>query len=239
VRKDADGGIAVLPHPADPAPSPLLGNVAGALRHRTRVSGPAIRRGWLERALRGLDPIPTDARGTEPFVEVGWDEAVDLLAAELRRVREQHGNEAVYGGSYGWASAGRFHHAQSQLHRFLNQFGGYTSSRNSYSLATSLVVLPHIVGDADAVLRNGSSWPTIIENTELIVAFGGIPAKNVFVRPGGVTKHVTGPARRRGHAHQSAALRHPHRGRLAVDRARHRHRANARARAHPARRKPP
>jgi biotin/methionine sulfoxide reductase len=118
----------------------------------------------------------------------------------------------VYGGSYGWASAGRFHHAQSQLHRFLNLFGGYTSSRNSYSLATSLVVLPHIVGDADAVLRNGSSWPTIIENTELIVAFGGIPAKNVFVTPGGVTKHVTpgrpgrpGPARRARHADQPTA----------------------------------
>ena len=192
VHTDAEtGGIAVTPHPADPSPSPLLGNVAGALRHSTRVRRPAIRCGWLERASRGLDPVPTDRRGTEPFVEVEWDEAEQLLAAELLRVRERYGNEAVYGGSYGWASAGRFHHAQSQLHRFLNLFGGYTSSRNSYSLATSLVVLPHIVGDADAVLRNGSSWPTIIENTALIVAFGGIPAKNVFVTPGGVTKHVT------------------------------------------------
>ena len=192
VRVDAEGGIAeVFAHPADPAPSPLLGNVAGALAHRTRVRRPAIRRGWLERASRGLDPIPTEARGTEPFVEVGWDEACDLLAAELRRVRERHGNEAVYGGSYGWASAGRFHHTQSQLHRFLNQYGGYTSSRNSYSNGTSSVVLPHIVGDAEAVLRSGSTWPTIIENTELIVAFGGIPAKNVFVTPGGVTRHVT------------------------------------------------
>src|ERR1700736_4631771 len=84
----ADAGIAVLPHPADPAPSPLLGNVADSLTHPTRVRRPAIRRGWLERVLRGLDPIPTDARGTEPFVEVDWDEAADLLAAELQRVRE-------------------------------------------------------------------------------------------------------------------------------------------------------
>lgn len=192
VRTDADGGIAeVLPHPADPAPSPLLGNVAGALAHPTRVRRPAIRRDWLERVSQGLDPAPTGSRGTEPFVEVAWNEAADLLAAELRRVRERHGNEAVYGGSYGWASAGRFHHTQSQLHRFLNLFGGYTSSRNSYSNGTSSVVLPHIVGDAEAELRSASSWPTIIENTELIVAFGGIPAKNVFVTPGGVTRHVT------------------------------------------------
>ena len=193
VRRDAaaDGGIAVLPHPADPAPSPLLGNVAGALRHPTRVCRPAVRRGWLDRAARGLEPAPSARRGAEPFVELPWDEALDLLAAELDRVRARYGNEAVFGGSYGWASAGRFHHAQSQLHRFLNLYGGYTGSRNSYSLATSLVVLPHIVGDADAVLRRASSWPTIIEHTGLIVAFGGIPAKNVLVTPGGVTRHST------------------------------------------------
>ena len=186
VRADADAGITVVPHPADPAPSPLLANIPGALRHRTRVRRPAVRRGWLE---RGAGPDPR--RGREPFVEVGWDEALDLVAAELDRVRRDHGPQAVFGGSYGWASAGRFHHAQSQLHRFLNLAGGFTSSRNSYSLGTSLVVLPHIVGDAEAVLRAGSSWPTITENTELIVAFGGVPAKNVFVTPGGVTRHVT------------------------------------------------
>ena len=58
VRADADGGLTVLPHPADPAPSPLLGNVAGALRHRTRVARPAVRRstaggGRTRRTVRG------------------------------------------------------------------------------------------------------------------------------------------------------------------------------------------
>ena len=186
VRRAADGTVEAVPHAADPSPSPLLGGVAGSLRHATRVRRPAVRRGWLEHG-----PGPSSARGGEPFVEVEWDEALDLLAAELRRVRSEHGNQAVFGGSYGWASAGRFHHAQSQLHRFLNQYGGYTGSRNSYSLGTSLVLLPHLVGDADAVLRAASSWPTITGNTELIVAFGGIPEKNVYVTPGGVTRHST------------------------------------------------
>ena len=54
-----------------------------------------------------------------------------------------------------------------------------------------MVLLPHVVGDADTVLRKASSWPTITANTELIVAFGGIPAKNVFVTPGGITRHGT------------------------------------------------
>ncbi|MFC5008499.1 molybdopterin-dependent oxidoreductase [Dactylosporangium cerinum] len=186
VRAGAGDTLTVEPHPADPAPSPLLGNVAGGLRHRTRVARPAVRRGWLDDG-----PGPTDRRGRDGYVEVDWDTALDLVAAELDRVRREHGNAAVFGGSYGWASAGRFHHAQSQLHRFLNGFGGYTGSRNSYSLGTSLVLLPHVVGDAEEVLRNASSWPTLTEHTELLVAFGGVPAKNVFVTPGGVTRHST------------------------------------------------
>src|SRR5215472_16495762 len=179
VRAETGGLVEVTPHPSDPAPSPLLGNIAGALRHATRVARPAVRRGWLEEG-----PGPSDRRGSEPFVEVGWDRALDLVAAELARVRAGHGNEAIFGGSYGWASAGRFHHAQSQLHRFLALSGGYTSSRNSYSLGTSQVLLPHLVGSAGEVLRAASSWPSIVANTELIVAFGGIPEKNVFGTPG-------------------------------------------------------
>ncbi|MEV4613237.1 molybdopterin-dependent oxidoreductase [Kitasatospora sp. NPDC049258] len=186
VRTRPDGALAVEPHPADPSPSPLLDGVAGALHHPTRVRRPAVRAGWLEHG-----PGPSARRGAEPFVEVEWDHALDLVAAELDRVRREFGHRAVYGGSYGWASAGRFHHAQSQLHRFLAQFGGYTGSRNSYSLGTSLVLLPHLVGDADTVLRASSSWPTITRHTRLIVAFGGIPAKNVHVTPGGVTRHGT------------------------------------------------
>lgn len=186
VGRHGDGSVAVLPHPYDPDPSPLLGNLPDALTHPTRVAAPAVRRGWLDGG-----PGPSDRRGAEEFVQVGWDEVLDLVAAELARVRDRYGNEAVYGGSYGWASAGRFHHAQSQLHRFLALFGGYTGSRNTYSLGTSLVLLPHVVGDADAVVRSASTWQTIEDDTELIVAFGGIPAKNTHVVPGGVTRHRT------------------------------------------------
>ncbi|KAA9148579.1 molybdopterin-dependent oxidoreductase [Amycolatopsis acidicola] len=182
----ADGRLQVAADPDDPSPSPLLGNLPDSLRHPTRVTAPAVRRGWLEHG-----PGPDSSRGNDEFVELGWDEALDLLAAELRRVRDDHGNKAVFGGSYGWASAGRFHHAQSQLRRFLNLFGGFTSSRHTYSNGTSAVVLPHIVGSADDVFRNGSSWPTIVKNTELLVAFGGVPEKNVFVTPGGVSRHHT------------------------------------------------
>src|SRR5258708_4400760 len=71
------------------------------------------------------------------------------------------------------------------------QPGGPTASRNTYSTGTSEVLLPHLVGSANTVWRGASSWPTIVENSELIVTFGGIPEKNVFVTPGGMTGHGT------------------------------------------------
>src|SRR5262249_30554157 len=108
-------GIEIVPHPRDPAPSPLLGNLPAAAAHRARIARPAVRRGWLERG-----PGPDRRRGREDFVAVSWNEALDLAAAELRRVYDQHGGQGLFGGSYGWASAGRFHHAPGQLHRFLN-----------------------------------------------------------------------------------------------------------------------
>src|SRR5438552_3964029 len=139
-------------------------------------------------------PGPSERRGCDDFVEVGWPEALDLVAEELRRVREVHGNEAIFGGSYGWASAGRFHHAQSQLHRFLNCIGGYTASVNSYSLGATEVILPHVVGGSDEVLRRATTWKSILEHTELVVAFGGMNVKNAWVSPGGVTRHTLPPS---------------------------------------------
>lgn len=181
----ADGQmVGLVPGRLDPDPSPLLRNIPDSLRHRTRITQPMVRAGWLDRGPGG------DARrGAEPFVPVSWDTALGLLAAELRRVIDTHGAQAIYGGSYGWASAGRFHHAQSQLHRFLNCLGGYTRSVNSYSLSASQVILPHVLGMHDELLRHTTTWSVLAEHSELLVCFGGIPLKNTAVTPGGLSRH--------------------------------------------------
>lgn len=190
------GRIEVVPHPEDQDPSPLLGNVPGAVDRAVRVDRPYARRGWLERG-----PGPDLERGTDTYVPVSWERAVELTAGELRRVIAAHGNRAVYGGSYGWSSAGRFHHAQGQLHRFMNCIGGCTRSWHSYSTGTSEVLLPHVLG-SDEPLRRPTTWPVIAASTELFVCFGGLPAKNTFVNPGGASRHRTAEhlraARRRG-----------------------------------------
>jgi biotin/methionine sulfoxide reductase len=122
---------------------------------------------------------------------VEWDRALDLVAAELDRVRSTFGNQAIYGGSYGWASAGRFHHAQSQIHRFLNAIGGYTSSVDDYSIAAGHVITPHVFGlSFDDYMDEQPHFVEISENTELVVAFGGMPIKNSQVQYGGQGRHM-------------------------------------------------
>lgn len=171
----------------DPDPSPIGQNYVGILRNNTRIQRPAVRKGWLENG-----PGPSTNRGADPFVEVSWETAFHLIATELGRVREDYGNEAIFGGSYGWGSAGRFHHAQSQVHRFLNSIGGYTRSLNTYSHAADEVVLPHLVGDRDWFLRNVPAWSNIAEHGEFVLAFGGLPRRSVQINPGGVGAHVNG-----------------------------------------------
>ena len=184
---DATGEVvAVRPTELDPDPSPLLGNLVGSVRHPLRVAQPMVRQGWLQDG-----PGANQHRGRQPFVPVSWDVALQLLSDELRRVYDGPGPGAVFGGSYGWSSAGRFHHAQSQVHRFLNTLGGFVRSVNTYSAGTSEVLLPHVFGaDAD-VVRSLTSWPVVAAHTELLVCFGGVPGKNDAVAPGGVTRHRT------------------------------------------------
>jgi biotin/methionine sulfoxide reductase len=183
---EVSGGDRVTVHPFadDPNPSPLLTNIPDSVRHPTRVSQPMIRAGWLENG-----PGPTDRRGAEEFVPVSWDRLIDLLSGELRRVYRDHGPEAVFGGSYGWASAGRFHHAQSQVHRFLNTLGGYVGSVDSYSHAAGSTILARVLASAELLHSRATHWNTIIDHTDMLISFGGLPMKNVQLTSGGVFQH--------------------------------------------------
>jgi biotin/methionine sulfoxide reductase len=180
------GQLEVRPHRDDPDPNDIIQNFPAALRHRARVAQPMVRRGWLEKG-----PGPDERRGRDEFVPMSWKAVLDLLGKELARVRDGFGPGAIFGGSYGWASAGRFHHAQSQIHRFLNvACGGYVKSVNSYSSGSSQVLIPHIIGDYEGMTKRNVTWEQIAEHSEIVLAFGGMALKNSMVSGGGVSRHV-------------------------------------------------
>jgi len=183
----ADGRVTGLrDFEQDPDPSPIGHGIVDVMDGPLRITQPAVRKSWLEHGpgARG------DLRGAEGFVSVSWDEAERLVAAELERVKLQHGNEAIFAGSYGWASAGRFHHAQSQLKRFLNCIGGFSYSVNTYSYAAAEVIVPHVIGDFLGHLERATSWEVLAESCDLFVAFGGLPLSNGQIGQGGTGAHV-------------------------------------------------
>ncbi|WP_299997211.1 molybdopterin-dependent oxidoreductase [uncultured Cedecea sp.] len=169
----------------DKNPSLIGQSLTESVTGNSRIRRPAVRLGYLTGG-----PASRDGRGKEPFVEVSWEQAIALVAQEMRSVQNRCGNEAIFGGSYGWASAGRFHHAQSQLHRFLKGFGGYTASTNTYSSAAGERILPHILGPLSPLHHQHTHWSVLEEHCEVFVAIGGLPIRNAQVNGGGANDHM-------------------------------------------------
>lgn len=186
VEREGGAPVRIVPFERDEDPSVISASMMDTLTSMARIRRPSFRRSWLE----GGPGTAGERRGADSFVELPWDEALDVLAGELKRVRETYGNEAIYAGSYGWASAGRFHHAQSQIHRFFNMFGGYVKSVNAYSYAAAEVILPHVITDLRRATVEAPSYSAIANHGDFVVAFGGLSVKNAQINAGGVAVHT-------------------------------------------------
>ncbi|MBK3843201.1 molybdopterin guanine dinucleotide-containing S/N-oxide reductase [Paraburkholderia aspalathi] len=176
------------PFRKDPAPSRLLNSMVEQVYSPLRVLRPAVRRGWLAQR-EGSDRT---ARGVDGYVEVSWDAALQLVADELQRVRTQYGTESLFGGSYGWSSAGRLHHARTLTHRFLYSGGGCVDQQGNYSWGAAQFLLPHVIGTYAPVSGRVTDWNNIIGHTRLIIAFGGLALKNGEITSGGAGEHSMG-----------------------------------------------
>jgi len=173
------------PFARDQAPSPLLDSVVPYVYGKERITEPMVRRGWLERPGRSDGA----QRGRDAFVEVSWDSALKLVADETRRVREHHGAHGIFGGSYGWSSAGRLHHARTLARRFQFLGGGCVDQVGNYSWGTAQFILPYVIGTDRPLTGRVTSWPSILEHCEIFIAFGGLAVKNGQVTSGGAGEH--------------------------------------------------
>jgi biotin/methionine sulfoxide reductase len=172
---------------ADHNPTPIGQSLLNTQDSNVRVPQPMIRSGYLDDRRGSCG----SGRGREPFVPVDWDTAFDLAADAVKHAIETGGNESIYGGSYGWASAGRFHHAQGQLKRFLNLVGGFVHSRTSYSAGAAEIITPHVLGmPFFTLMRQAPTVADIKAETDLVVCFGGIALKNTQVMDGGLGAHT-------------------------------------------------
>ncbi len=184
--------VGVEPFAGDPNPSSIIESVAAWGDPYRRIRQPMARAAWLAAARAGRPTTPEEraGRGTDSFVPISWDEALNLVAGDIRRVIDTHGNRSVFAGSYGWTSAGRFHHAPTLLRRMMNLVGGYTGHVDTYSIAAGPVILRHVLGSADACQGLQTSLDNIAKHTETLVVFGAMSPRTAQNESGGLARHL-------------------------------------------------
>lgn len=109
-------------------------------------------------------------RGSGRFERIGWEEALDAVAGELRRVRERYGNGALF-VPYGTGSYNQLNGSQT-ARRLLNLFGGCLGIHNSYSWSAINVATPYVYG----TLRTGNQRQDWL-NSRYILMWGWNPAE--------------------------------------------------------------
>ncbi|MDN6566263.1 MAG: molybdopterin-dependent oxidoreductase, partial [Actinomyces sp.] len=88
----------------------------------------------------------TGARGSGQWEQITWEEALDTVAAQLKRVRETYGNEAIW-YHYGSGSTGGNITKRGTWPRLLNLYGGYLGQYGTYSTAQITAATPVQYGE--------------------------------------------------------------------------------------------
>lgn len=130
----------------------------------------------------------TGARGDGEFRRIDWDEATDLVAAQLTRVRERYGNTSLY-VPYGTGSYNQLG-GKWPADRLMNLFGGALGYYNSYSWACITPATVSVYG-TDVTGNQRQDWL----NSKYILMWGWNPSE---MRDGTNSEYFLKQARRKG-----------------------------------------
>jgi anaerobic dimethyl sulfoxide reductase subunit A len=83
-------------------------------------------------------------RGEGKFTTIAWGEALDTIASELKRVKDQYGNSALF-VPYGTGSYNQLN-GSHVARRLMNLFGGCLGIYNSYSWGAINIATPTVYG---------------------------------------------------------------------------------------------
>lgn len=153
-----------------------LQNTMPDLVYKTRIKAPMVRKSYLENP----DSPKPELRGRDEWVEVKYEDAIKLVARELKKTRAQKGANSVFAGSYGWQSTGNMHVSRTLLHRFMNLSGGFVGVLGDYSTGAAQMILPHVVG-SNQVYEQQTSWEVVLESSKIVVLWGANPISTLRV----------------------------------------------------------
>jgi len=110
---------------------------------------------------------------SDSYQRISWDEALDRIAGELKRVKKEYGNEAIFTLTAS-GSPGRLH-SPALLFRLLNRFGGYTIRWGSYSGEAA-----YFSGRVTYGSHATESTRDDLVNSRLIIMWGWNPAHTIW-----------------------------------------------------------
>lgn len=114
-------------------------------------------------------------RGEGKFERITWEEALDTIANEMKRIKKDYGNDAFY-FNYAWGVTWNGPDGSSIIQRMLSMFGGYVGYYGTYSEAAYGQAMPYILGG-----YAGNSADDVV-NSKLVVLLGD---NSVVTRAGG------------------------------------------------------
>jgi anaerobic dimethyl sulfoxide reductase subunit A len=126
----------------------------------------------LKYPLRRIGP-----RGSGEWQRISWDEALDRVASEMRRVRATYGNAAVLDASRTGSQS--MLHGRVAAQRFLYMSGGCTELWSNMSAEAEVFAVRMTYG-ATADYKTSGREPIDYANSKLIVMWGWSPGDGTF-----------------------------------------------------------
>lgn len=114
----------------------------------------------------------TGPRGSGLYEEISWEEATDIVAENLTRIKETYGNSAIY--THYATGSGNVTNGSGNAARLLDLFGGRLGYYNNYSWAAVQVATPTVYGTQNTG-QSRIDWL----NSKLILMWGWNPAEMI------------------------------------------------------------
>ncbi|HZK85292.1 MAG TPA: molybdopterin-dependent oxidoreductase [Desulfosporosinus sp.] len=156
-------------HPDTPD-NPQQRSCARGRSHRQHVLGvdrlkyPMKRKNWEPGGGK------KELRGKDEWVRIPWDEALDIVSSEIKRIKTKYGNTAIFVPS------------GSEIPRTLSLYGGYAARWGAVSWGTWADVYPKITGIPDNGATSGNDRFRL-RDSKLVVLWGANPASSSLGTP--------------------------------------------------------
>ncbi len=168
-----DGKVAeIKPFDLDKHPTDMLNGIKGMIYSPSRIRYPMVRLDWLKK-----NKYSGETRGSNRFVRVTWDEALDLFYQELQRIQKDYGPWALHAGQTGWRETGQFQSCTSHMQRAVGMHGNFIKKVGDYSTGAGQVILPYVLGSTE-VYAQATTWTTILKDTKTLIWWSSDPIKN-------------------------------------------------------------